>query len=56
METKVNEQLTELTEQELMETEGGFKGFNFGIFTPIFLAKGGGDGPGKTPGGGLPRL
>ncbi|MBO4371777.1 MAG: class IIb bacteriocin, lactobin A/cerein 7B family [Bacteroidales bacterium] len=55
MEPKVNEQLTELTEQELVETEGGFGGFNFGIFASIIVAKGIGD-PGKTPGGGLPRL
>lgn len=56
MEPKLNEQLTELTEEELVEIEGGFKGFNLGFFTSIIVAKGIGSGPGKIPGGGIPRL
>lgn|GEM_PF-4007689 len=55
MEPKIIEQLTELTEQELVETEGGFLGFGKifkGIIMAAALPIG---GPGKTPGGDIPR-
>ena len=54
MEPKITEQLTELTEQELVETEGGFFGFG-NSFKGIILAALPIGGPGKTPGGDIPR-
>ncbi len=55
MEPKINEQLTELTEQELVETEGGFLGFGQGLKFVILASAVGVGGPGKTPGGEIPR-
>ncbi|MBR4440453.1 MAG: class IIb bacteriocin, lactobin A/cerein 7B family [Bacteroidales bacterium] len=49
MEPKNNEQLTELTEQELLETDGGFLKLGSII---IVVKRGGGSGPGKGGGGG----
>jgi len=50
MEPKNNEQLTELTEQELLETDGGF--LKFGSIIIVLGTGGGGKGPGKGGGGG----
>lgn len=56
MEPIIKEQLTELTEQELVNTEGGL--FGIGLLNlAVLCSKGGpGSGPGKTPNPNVPRL
>ena len=53
MEPNNNEQLTELTEQELVETEGGF--WKLGSIVILF-GLGGGPGQGGKGGGGGPKF
>ncbi len=55
MEPKMQEQLTELTEKELLETDGGFFKFGFGLRLIIAFARPGGPGD-KEPNPGFPRL
>lgn len=53
MEPIIKEQLTELTEKELLETEGGFLGFGFRLIIACAIPGGPGD---KEPNPGFPRL